>query len=292
MKIVITGSLGNISKPLSEQLIENGDSITIISNNAGRQIEIENIGAIPAIGSLHDAAFLKESFMGADAAFCMIPPDYTQPDQIAYYRRLGENYKEAILETGVKRVVHLSSVGAHLSSGTGFITGSYHVEQILNTIGHIQLTHIRPTFFYYNLLAFIPMIKSAGFIGAVYGGSDRLPLVSPIDIADAIAQEIVKTGDTQLIRYVGSDDRSCSEVASIIGKAIGKPELKWLTLTKQDAEKSLLKNGLSQEYVEKMLELGNALHTGKLHEDYDLHTPELGKIKMEEYAVKFAALFD
>jgi AraC-like DNA-binding protein len=36
--------------------------------------------------------------------------------------------------------VHLSSCGAHLPAGTGFITGSYRVEQILNSIPGIRLT--------------------------------------------------------------------------------------------------------------------------------------------------------
>ena len=292
MKIIITGSLGNIGEPLSRQLIKEGHSLTVISSNPHKQVEIEKIGAAAAIGSLHDAGFLGGSFAGADAVFCMIPPSYTQPDQIAYYHHLGENYKKAILQAGVKRVVHLSSYGAHLPAGTGFIAGSYQVEQMLNTIEDIQLTHLRPTSFYYNLLAFIPMIKIAGFIGAVYGDGDRLAMVSPNDIAVAVAQELVKTESTRQIRYVGSDDRTCNEVASVIGRAIGKPELKWLTLPKEDVRNNLIKNGLKEEYADKLVELSEAIHTGKLREDYDLHVPEMGKVKLEEYAEEFAQLFN
>lgn len=292
MKIIITGSLGNIGEPLSRQLIKNGHSLTVISSNIHKQVEIEKIGAAAAIGSLDDLGFLEESIACADAVFCMIPPAYTQPDQIAYYHSLGENYKKAIIKTGVKRVVHLSSFGAHLPSGTGFITGSYQVEQMLNTIDDIQLTHIRPTSFYYNLLAFIPMIKAAGFIGAVYGGTDRLAMVSPKDIAAAVAQELVRSENIQQIRYVGSDDRTCNEVAAVIGKAIGKPDLKWLALPKEDVRNNLIKNGLPEEYADKLVELSEANHTGKLREDYDLHIPELGKVKLEEYAEEFAEIFN
>jgi NAD dependent epimerase/dehydratase family enzyme len=41
MKIVITGSLGNISKPLTEVLIQNRHSITVITSNVDKQKEIE-----------------------------------------------------------------------------------------------------------------------------------------------------------------------------------------------------------------------------------------------------------
>lgn len=292
MNIVITGSLGNIGSPLCKELIGKGHSVTVISSNEGKRNEIEMLGAVPAIGSLQDSNFLSEAFTNADAVFCMIPPSYTQPDQIAYYKSLGENYKKAILSTGVKRVVHLSSYGAHLPSGTGFIAGSYHVEQILNDMGNIRLTHLRPTSFYYNFLPFIPMIKAAGIIGAVYGGEDQLAMVSPGDIAEAVAEELTVTGNTQKIRYVASDDRSCNDIASVLGKAIGNPDLKWITLSPDEVRNNLIKNGLSEEYADKLVELGEAIHTGKLREDYDLHIPEPGKVKLEEYAEEFARIFN
>jgi NAD dependent epimerase/dehydratase family enzyme len=50
MKIVITGSLGNISKPLSQTLIVQGHEIIIISSKADKQQEIEVLGAKAAIG--------------------------------------------------------------------------------------------------------------------------------------------------------------------------------------------------------------------------------------------------
>jgi uncharacterized protein YbjT (DUF2867 family) len=52
MKITITGSLGNISKPLTQELVEKGHSVTVISSNPEKQKEIEALGAAAAIGSL------------------------------------------------------------------------------------------------------------------------------------------------------------------------------------------------------------------------------------------------
>ena len=48
------------------------------------------------------------------------------------------------------------------------------------------------------------MIRTAGFIGAVYGEDDRLPMVAPADIAAAVAMEIVRL-DGPHVRYVSSD---------------------------------------------------------------------------------------
>jgi uncharacterized protein YbjT (DUF2867 family) len=291
MKIIITGSLGNIGKPLTQKLTARGHDITVISRNADKNVSIEMLGARPAIGKLEDTSFLTETFTGADAVFCMVPPDFSQPDQMLYYEKLGHCYADAIRESGIRSVVLLSSYGAHLPSGTGFITGSYRTEQIFNTIPNITLSILRPTFFYYNLLAFTGMIKAAGFIGAVYGGRDKLAMVSPLDIATAAAEELQAEEHVTRIRYVNSDEKTCDEVAAVLGKALDMPDLKWIALPKSQVQQALLERGLSPDTVMNLVELGEALHTGRLLEDYTLHRPTFGKVKLEEYATEFANIF-
>ncbi len=74
MKIVLTGSLGNISKPLTAELVEKGHSVTVISSNPEKQSAIEALGATAAIGSITDVAFLTETFTGAGGVYSMVPP--------------------------------------------------------------------------------------------------------------------------------------------------------------------------------------------------------------------------
>lgn len=293
MNIVLTGSLGHISKPLAQTLVQEQHSVTVISSNAGKQKDLEAIGAKAAIGSVENVDFLTSVFKNADAAYCMIPPNFKEPDQIAYYERTGSYYANAIRQSGVKRVVHLSSYGAHLAKGTGFITGSYKTENLLNAISDIALTHIRPGYFYYNLFSFIGMIKHAGFIGSVYGDNDKLPLVSPYDIADAIADEITTLHSSKKVRYVVSDEKTCSEVAQSLGAAIGIRNLQWKTLPEEQVLKSLLSNGIPQGAAQSLVELGLAIHSGILREDYEQHKPAaLGKVKLTDFAKEFAAVYN
>jgi nucleoside-diphosphate-sugar epimerase len=49
MKIIVTGSLGNINKPLSIALVQRGYSVTVISSTPNRQKEIESLGAGAAL---------------------------------------------------------------------------------------------------------------------------------------------------------------------------------------------------------------------------------------------------
>ncbi|MEO6630988.1 MAG: NAD(P)H-binding protein [Mucilaginibacter sp.] len=166
-KIIATGSLGHISKPLTEELVQRGHTVIVVSSNTERQKEIEAIGATAAIGTVADVEFLTSTFTGADAVYTMVPPgNYfdTGLDVIAACRAIGNNYAEAIRQSGVKRVVHLSSVGAHLEKGSGLILGHHAVEGVLNKLPNVAITFMRPVGFYYNLYSFIPVIKNTGVI--------------------------------------------------------------------------------------------------------------------------------
>ena len=68
MKIVLTGSIGHISKPLAVDLIAKGHSVTVITSKTDRQTEIEAIGAKAAIGSIDDAEFISSTFTNRN--FC------------------------------------------------------------------------------------------------------------------------------------------------------------------------------------------------------------------------------
>ena len=44
-----------------------------------------------------------------------------------FYNKIANNYAKAIEQSGVKRVVHLSSIGAHTDKGNGQLAAHYDV---------------------------------------------------------------------------------------------------------------------------------------------------------------------
>ncbi len=296
MKIIITGSLGNISKPLAQQLMQKGHQVTVISSNRNKQNDIEVLGAIAKIGSVEDISFLTETFTGADAIYCMIPPNYHSNaalNQLEFYQKIGSNYAEAIQKSGVNRVVHLSSIGAHLSENTGIILGHHAVENILKEISGVAITHMRPTAFFYNLNSFIPVIKHTGSISANYGEEDKVVWVSPLDIATAIAEEITTSLVGRKVKYVASEELTCTEVANILGAAISKPNLQWTTISNEQMQTRLEKIGLNPSLATGLVEMNASMHSGALFQDYYLNRPTtLGRTKLTEFAKDFAIAFN
>lgn len=297
MKIIVTGSLGHISKPLAEELVKRGHEVTVISSNPDREELIREMGARAAIGSVKDAEFLAEVFKGADAAYTMVPPvSYFNPnlDPVAYFSSIGNNYASAIERSGIKHVVNLSSWGADLDKGNGGIAGAHYLEKILDLLPTaISITHLRPTSFYYNLFAFIPAIKNTGIMAAAYGGNDRTVLVDPKDIAAAAVEELEKSAAGRSIRYVASDELTCSEVAGILGEAIGMPDLKWIVIPGEKVMSRLEAAGMPPHMAAGMVELQTGHHSGIIAEDYYRNRPEkLGDIKTRDFAKTFAAAFE
>jgi len=295
MKIIVTGSLGHISKPLAQELVQKGHAVTIISSKPERQKDIEGLGATAAIGSMEDVKFLAATFASADAVYTMVPPPhFSDPsfELMPHVRSIVNNYAQAIQQAGVKRVVHLSSIGAHMAKDSGLILLHHEAEGILNNLQHVGITFMRPVGFYYNLLSFIPAIKNTSAMASNYGTDDMIPWVSPINIAAAIAEEIAIPLTGRKIRYVASEELTCNETASILGAAIGKPDLKWNLITDEQLLSAYAGFGMPKAVASGLVEMQASMHKGDFYNDYYLNKPALGKVKLKEWAKEFAAAYN
>jgi uncharacterized protein YbjT (DUF2867 family) len=292
MHYVITGGAGNISKPLALSLLQAGHTVTVIGRKESNLAELISAGAKAAIGSVEDVAFLTKTFTGADAVYTMVPPIHQVADWKGYIGSIGENYAAAIAASGVKYVVNLSSIGAHLPDGVGPVSGLYRVEQALNTLTGVNIKHLRPSYFYTNLFANIGMIKGMGMIGANFG-TNTFPIVSPDDIAAVAAEHLLSLDFTgQSIQYIASDEITTDKLASVLGAAIGKPDLKWIVFTDEQALSGMLQAGLPEEIAKNYVEMNHSIQAGLMFEDYYKHpTPVTGKVKLEDFAEVFAAAY-
>lgn len=298
MNIVLTGSLGHIGKPLTQELVQKGHSLTVISSKAERQKEIEALGAKAAIGTMEDADFLSTTFKGADIVYLMETLEATggffdpNLDVIAAISKIVNNYKHAIEQSGVKRVVHLSSVGAHMNKGNGILIFHHNAESILKQLpDDVAIKFMRPVGFYTNMFAFIRTIKAQGAIAQNYGGDDKKPWVSPLDIAAVIAEEMETPFEGRMSRYIASDEFSSNEAAVFLGEAIGQPDLEWQVIPDEQLLNGMLAAGMNPEVAKGFIEMQASMRDGELYEDYYRNRPTLGKVKLTEFAKEFAATY-
>jgi uncharacterized protein YbjT (DUF2867 family) len=295
MKYVITGGAGNISKELALGLLKYGHDVTVIGRDETHLKALTDAGAKAAIGSLEDTVFLAKTFKGADAVYTMVPPNFNPTGNWKkWIAGIGNNYAAAIRSNDIKYVVNLSSIGAHLPDGCGPVSGLYKVEQALNASGaHVK--HLRPGYFFANLMANIPLIKHMNIMGANFGGPDfKLNLSDPADIAVAAIEEMKGLSfNGKSVRYLSSDERSTDDIAAVIGNAIGKPALPWVVFSDEQSFQGMKDGGLSEEVAKNYVEMGKALREGRMQEDFQSHRPQFkGKVKLENFAKQFANAYE
>jgi uncharacterized protein YbjT (DUF2867 family) len=223
----------------------------------------------------------------------MVPPNFGADNWKKYIAGIGENYAEAIHAAGVKNVVNLSSIGAHMPEGCGPVSGLFFVEKALNALETVNVKHLRPGFFYTNFLANIGMVKHMDIIGGNYGENATLVLVHPENIAEVAAEELLNLSfKGKSLRYIVSEEKTTQEVAATLGKAIGKPDLPWINFRDEETMGGMLQAGVPEEIAKNYAEMGAAIRSGEMDSDYRKNKPAVfGKTKLEDFAPVFAAVY-
>jgi len=290
---VIMAATGNIGGKLANVLLDKGEKVKVIGRSAERLKPFVDHGAEAAVGDVSDAAFLTNTFKGADAVFALIPPNYTTDNFRGFYNEIGANIVKAIQDSGVKHVLFLSSLGAHLAENTGVVKGLHDVEQQLNKLDGVNILHLRPTYFMENLLANIGMIKNMGINGGEIRGDVKFAMIATKDIAPVAADHLIKrdfSGKT-VHELLGERDVSMNELTKVFGEKIGKPDLEYMQFSAEDAKKGMMDFGMSADVSDQLLELSQAINDGLMEVKQPRTAENTTGTSIEEFADFFAQVY-
>lgn len=292
--VAVTGAAGNVGKELALKLLARGIKVRVIGRSADRLRTLTQQGAETWVGSLEDEAFLVKALQGVEAVFAMVPPNYVAPDVRAHQKRIVAAIGSALEKAGVKQAVTLSSIGADLPSGTGPIAGLYDLEQRLNAIAGLNLVHLRAAFFMENHLGSVGLIKSMGLNGSPFKADLPLPMIATRDIATAAAELLAAPSFTgkSARELLGPRDYSSAEATTILGRAIGKPDLRYLEFPYQEARKAMLGMGFSESMADLFVEMQRAMNEGRLVVREKRSAANSTPTTLEEFAKTFAAVYN
>ena len=89
-----------------------------------------------------------------------------------------------------------------------------------------------------------------------------------------------------------SDELGTSEIAGVLGSAVGKPELPWVSFTDEQAHGGMIQAGLNPEVAKNYVEMGAALRSGVMQADFIRSRPaQTGKVKFADFATVFAQVY-
>lgn len=282
----IMGATGNIGQMLIEELVKKGHKVRAIGRDSLKLQGLKAKGAEIHSGDYTDHAFLSKAFKGCDAVFSFIPPGYGANDMEVLREKTSEAIIQAVAKAKISHVLNLSSMGANLSSGTGPIKELHHHEERLNMVPNLNVLHFRPSYFMENLLMFLPTIKSSGIFASALKSDCPLSMVATHDIAIKIAELLdgLKFKGSSVYEFIGPRDVTMIEAAKAIGKAIGKPDLKYVQIPYQQAEKEMIASGMKHQLAKMMVEMYAAFNEGKIMHTQKLTAAHKGKTTIEEFA--------
>ncbi|HKT88541.1 MAG TPA: NmrA family NAD(P)-binding protein [Candidatus Sulfotelmatobacter sp.] len=262
---VVLGASSHTGHVVASNLLARGQKVRVVGRNAAHLQPLTAKGAETFIGDVRDASALTRAFQHADSAYVLIPSNPTSNDPIAESGRLSDAIATAVRNAGVKNVVVLSSIGADKSSGTGPVVGLHHLEEKLNQIANTNVLALRAGYFMENTLPQAAAIQKMGYSVGPLRPDLKVPMIATRDIGAAAADALLNQPRGKHIRELhGRRDLTYTEVASIIGKSIGKPDMKYVQLSDDQARPAMVQMGMSEPFARALLEMTGALNSGHM----------------------------
>jgi uncharacterized protein YbjT (DUF2867 family) len=263
---VVLGASGNTGHVVAKNLLARGQKVRVVGRNAAHLQPLAAEGAEMFIGDATDASALTKAFHKADAAYVMISPNPTSNDVRAYEDRVSDAIAAAVRNAGIKHVVSLSSFGADKPAGTGPVAGLHDLEQKLNPINGANVLHLRAGYFMENTLPQVGAIRTLGSMIGPVSPKLKLPMIATRDIGAAAADALLRLAfqGKQTQELQGQRDLDYIEAATIIGKAIGKPDLGYIQAPDNQIRAAMVQMGMSDNFVGLVLEMAGALNTGHM----------------------------
>ncbi len=263
---VVLGASGHTGHVVAQNLLARQQKVRVFGRNAAHLQGFAAKGAEVFLGETTDTGALSKAFHEADAAYVLIPSHPAIQDPRAFQERVSDATVAALRNSGVKHVVLLSSIGADKSSGTGPVVGLHNFEQKLSQLENTNVLCLRAGYFMENTLPQASIIRNTGSAIGPVRGDLKLSLIASRDVGAAAADILLRLSfhGKEAHELLGERDLSYNEASAIVGKAIGKPDLRYVQAPDDQVRPALVRMGMSEALAGLILELAAALNSGHI----------------------------
>ena len=220
----ITGITGHVGRVTANLLLEKRLPLRAVLRNPLKGGDWKNKGAEIAVAELHDPEALETAFSNALGVFVMTPPMFDSHDPMMDHDQMLNALVTALKKTKPGKVVYLSSVGAHLQSGTGAIKKLYDMEKAFRTLD-IPTAGIRAAWFMENFTGSIAYAKDSGRLPSFLNPADlSIPMVSAKDIGKLAASLLEGSwAGHRILELSGPGSYSANDVADVLSHGLNRP---------------------------------------------------------------------
>lgn len=277
---IVSGATGQTGSVVAKTLLEKGLPVRVIVRSEEKGKPWSDLGAEVAVADVQNAESLTKALEGGKVLYLMNPPNYQSEDMVAEARKVIKAFQTAIENSSLERLVMLSSIGAHLSSGTGVIFSLHLLEEAFRS-SDIPTTFVRPPSFMENWNSVFETVKTEGILPSFHQPLDmKFPQVATEDIGRVAAEAMLENSEGVQIRELAGFPYSPNDVAEAFSKVLGKPvnavavpENQWL---------DIMKTFSSQRNAELMAEMFRGINAESI--PFETEKQIEGRATIEDYA--------
>jgi len=218
--IGITGKTGGTA---AKTLLAQGQKVRGIVRNGAKAAEWRERGAEIVAAELSDKAQMARALEGSEGVYIMLPTYFEAEDMFAENTRVLASLKDAVMASGVRKLVFLSSIGAERETGTGAIFKLHEMEEAFSSLP-ISTAAIRAGWFMENFQGLISSARETGVLASFLDPLElRVPMIATQDIG-TLAADLLQQAWTghRVIELAAEPALSAIDVASTFSKVFGR----------------------------------------------------------------------
>lgn len=263
---IVLGATGQIGFMLANNLLKKGQPVRAVVRNETKAHELKKIGIEVFVADYLDKEALIKAFHNGKTVFLLTPEDPNSDNHLDKVRLMIDNYREAIQASGINKIVGLSSMGAQHEADTGNLAASYLLEHAFDGF-NIEQIFVRPAYYYSNWTGYLELIMAQGILPTFFPLEMKLPMISPVDVAEFLADVMIREASQERIYEVcGPRDYSSSDIARIFEKVLNK-NVTLQQILPDEWESTLEQAGFTADGIKNLMLMTKAVIDGKTKSD-------------------------
>jgi uncharacterized protein YbjT (DUF2867 family) len=231
-KILILGGTGFVGSALCEHLVRHNanTTLTVPTRQRQRGAHIQLLPTVQIVqANVHDDAALARCVAGQDAVVNLVARLHGTPEQFKNaHETLPRRLAQACQQAGVKRLVHVSALGAGAQAPSNYQRSKAAGEAVLHHSG-LDLTLLRPSVIFGAADQFINLfakLQALFPIMPLAGSGTRFQPVWVGDVASAIVHSLHNTSTIGCtFECAGPSVYTLGQLVKMAGQWSGHPRL-------------------------------------------------------------------
>lgn len=226
-RVLVLGGTGFVGRHLCEKLQRAGWQTTVPTRRAANASAVQHLPRLTAVeASVHDEATLTRLLAGHDAVVNLVA--ILHGNEAAFERahvQLPATLARACEASGVRRLVHVSALGAQLDGPSMYQRSKARGEEVLRSAG-LALSILRPSVIFGDgdrFLNLFARLQSVFPVMPLAGAGTRFQPIWVEDVADAVLACLRDTGLPrssigQTFECAGPDVLTLGELVRLAGR--------------------------------------------------------------------------